>query len=619
MAHRSTKPWLLRAFRAGVLIFIAALVHDQAHWFEAQRTPVISLRKARKFFPGAHRVQLRDAERGLHYVTDARGDTIGCLLTTSPFTDHIIGYSGPNNLLIALDSQGAVLGLELADSGDTREHVTKVKNDPSFLKQFLGWRPSERPIQKIEGVSGATLTSFAVAEGIQQRLGSAAPSLRFPEPVSLAEVQLLFTNTARIAQDKTRLRAFDSAGQLLGFALRTSPQADNVSGYRGPSECLVALAPDGHTITAVHVRRSYDTDGYVDQIRRAEAFWKRFVGRSIDELDAFEFPKERIEGVSGATQTAQAFAEGIKRRLAIEGKNLATSGRLRPKPRDWALAAIIVGALLMSFTSLRGRRWARIGWQALLVAYVGVVNHDLLSLALFGGWSANGLPLTTAPSLVLLAAAAMFVPWATGHQVYCHHLCPHGAAQQLIGSIFRRKWSVPQRLGRWLQRVPALLLAVALLVLLAGLPFNVARLEPFDAWAWRTAGLVMVAIAGVGLVASAFATQAFCRFGCPTGALLSFIRSAGSADRWGRRDSAAVAFVALGILTLVSLRLWPQSEQAPEPLTLTGRAMGTTWTVKIHCGLSELLFYDYVPGHRRELKARICKVQRGRGGDARKS
>src|SRR6266542_4137107 len=193
-------PLLLRVYRAGVMLVIVILVHQQARWRDTQRGSSISLRQARTFFPAANRVQLRDAERGLHFVTDTRGDTIGCLLTTSPQTDNIIGYSGPNNLLIALDSRGAITGLELLHSGDTEEHVQKVKHDPGFLRSFIGWKPGETP-PKIQGVSGATLTSFAIAESIQQRLAGAAPSLRFPEPVTFEEVRLLFGNAARVVPD----------------------------------------------------------------------------------------------------------------------------------------------------------------------------------------------------------------------------------------------------------------------------------------------------------------------------------------------------------------------------------------------------------------------------------
>src|SRR5687767_7245682 len=79
-------PLVLCLYRAGVLVVLAVLVHQQARWFDAQRASSISLRVARKFFPTANRVQLRDAGRGLHFVANARGDTIGCLLTTSPQT-----------------------------------------------------------------------------------------------------------------------------------------------------------------------------------------------------------------------------------------------------------------------------------------------------------------------------------------------------------------------------------------------------------------------------------------------------------------------------------------------------------------------------------------------------
>jgi thiamine biosynthesis lipoprotein ApbE len=84
------------------------------------------------------------------------------------------------------------------------------------------------------------------------------------------------------------------------------------------------------------------------------------------------------------------------------------------------------------------------------------------------------------------------------------------------------------------------------------------------------------------LAASLFISQAYCRFGCPTGALLSFVRSSGSGDRWGRRDWAALGFLAAGAVIVGATRAWPPHELPPEPLAWHGRTMGTTWSVKIH-------------------------------------
>ena len=584
------RPTALRLYRAAIVIALIWLVHVQARWLDAQRSHRISLAQARKIFPGANRVQLRDPERGLHYVTDARGNTLGLLLTTSPQTDDIIGYSGPNNLLLALDTNGAMAAAELISSGDTEEHVTMIRRDPGFLRAFVGWKPGEIP-PRFSAVSGATLTSYAMAEAIQKRLAGSAPSLRFPEPLAFAEVQKLFTNAASVIREDRRHRVLDSSGHLLGFVARTSPEADNVGGYRGPTEALVALAPDGRTVKEVRILGSYDTPSYVDQVRDDSYYLKLFAGRTIEEITALDYKRERIEGVSGATQTSWALAEGMKRHFAAALKATAPTPQWRPKFRDVALAAVAVGAVVMAFTSLRGKRWVRIAWQTLLILYVGLISGDLLSLALLGGWAADGLPWEAAPGLVLLAAAALFLPWVTRRQVYCHHLCPHGAAQQWLGALGRRIRSrhfiVPRRVSAALKPVPLLLLLFALVVVLQGAPFNLAALEPFHAWTWRAAGAATIAIAVIGLVAALFVPQAYCRFGCPTGALLNFVRSSGSADHWGTRDWGGLILLLVGMVTVGATRFWPTTEPVPEPTVFRGDTMGTTWSVRIRDELAD--------------------------------
>src|ERR1041384_929082 len=122
MPRLFTTPNLLRLYRVAVLVAMAWLIHSQARWFEGQRGRPISVRTARNYFPMATRVQLRDPERGLNYAVNVHGETLGLLLTTSPQTDNIVGYSGPSDILIALEKNGAIVGVELLRSGDTQEH-----------------------------------------------------------------------------------------------------------------------------------------------------------------------------------------------------------------------------------------------------------------------------------------------------------------------------------------------------------------------------------------------------------------------------------------------------------------------------------------------------------------
>jgi NosR/NirI family transcriptional regulator, nitrous oxide reductase regulator len=568
----------LRFYRLGVVVFLGWLVHTQAKWFERQQPPKIALEQAQKIFPKAARVEVQDAERGVHVALDERGETLGALLMTSPQTDHIIGYSGPNNVLVALDTNGAVAGLNLLRSGDTEEHVEMVLRDREFLRTFVGWRPGE-PL-KVSGVAGATLTSFAMAESVHQRLAGAAASLRFTEPLTIAEVRTIFTNAASFQPDGRRYRVHATNGSVLGFVLRTSPQADNVAGFRGPTDALVGLDPDGHTVTRVRVLRSYDTPSYVDQIRDDDYYLNLFRGRTIEDLAALDFKREKLEGVSGATETSYAIAEGLKRRAAAELQPASAVQRWW-RTRDAGLALVIAGAFAMAFTPLRGKRWLRVAWQAVLVIYVGIINADLLSLALLGKWSAHGIALKATPGLLLLAAVALLTPTFTRRQLYCHQICPHGAAQQFIGSISRWRWTPPKRIDAWLEKLPASLLVFALVILLVNWRLNLAHLEAFDAWSWRAAAIGAVVLAAAGLVAALFIPQAYCRYACPTGALLNFVRSTGSGDRWSRRDTCAIFVVGLAIFISSAARMHSRPATASLGTTMTGRTMGTTWTVKI--------------------------------------
>jgi NosR/NirI family nitrous oxide reductase transcriptional regulator len=581
MPGRFRNKFLLRLYRAGVLAALAALIHQQAQWLAEQEPPAVSLRQAGRFFPEARRITEPDPQRGVHVVSDSLDDTLGGLMTTAPWTDHIVGYSGPNNLLIALDPDGVILRVEMLSSGDTREHADMIRNSPDFLPGLVGWDPSEDPAPPVEAVSGATLTSFAVLESVQQRLTGVNPSLRFPDPVTLDEIRILFPAADHLEREADRLIVVDPSGSILGFAIRSSPQADNVSGYQGPTECLVAFGPDGRASIGSLIRKTYDTPSYVDKVREAESVKRLFEGRTMTELAELEYPA-KLEGVSRSTMTAQAVVEGVQRRFAVEMKTDSPTATWKPKTRDIGLACVIAASLVIAFTRLRGRRWARIVWQLTLVGYVGAINKDLLSLSLLGGWAANGAVLNAAPGLALLAAAALLVPWGTRRNVYCHQICPHGAAQQFLGAAFkRRRLRLPAEVQRWLERIPVALLAIAAVALLTGWTLNLSAIEAFDAWNWKTAGMATTAIAIIGLVASMFVPMAYCRFGCPTGVLFSFVRSTGSADRWGRRDTTALALLALGFTATFAVRALPREAPALEPVLLSGHTMGTTWSVKV--------------------------------------
>ncbi len=587
---------LLRLWRLAAVALAAGLLHVSGQ--RGEPTGVgdgIGIERARRWFPEANRLVATGPGRGTYSVLNPGGTPLGMLIATSPESDDIVGYSGPNRVLVALDAGGRVTGMELVGSGDTPAHVAEVERAPGFWRSLSGWRPAAEPAPRVAAVAGSTLTSLGIAEAVERRLTGRAPSLRFPEGVTLDEVRGVFPRARGLRRGGPRpdwVTVLDEGGGVLGFAARSSPFAEGVRGHGGPTEVLALLEPDGRTVRAVQARRSYDDADYAERVREDAVFWRGLAGRTVEEWARLEFGRAGIEGVSGATETSYAAAEGLRRRLAADHAAWQRGTRgWGWNARDLGLLAIVLGAAIMSFTGMRGSARVRRGWQIGLVMVFGLWLGDLLSLALLAGWARHGVAWDTAPALVLMAGLALLVPWGTRRQFYCHQICPHGVVQEWLALC--RRWRVipSPKVAAWLERLPAVLLGVAFLPLVGGWSFNLARLEPFDAWTWAGWGTVSGVLAIAGWVAALFVPMAYCRFGCPTGALLRFVRPGGARDRFGARDVLASALlVAGGVLVL-----WrggmvgrvgrggtgSDAAASGEGMVAVGRAFGTTWSVKV--------------------------------------
>jgi NosR/NirI family nitrous oxide reductase transcriptional regulator len=77
--------------------------------------------------------------------------------------------------------------------------------------------------------------------------------------------------------------------------------------------------------------------------------------------------------------------------------------------------------------------------------------------------------------------------------------------------------------------------------------FSLVGIEPFDAFVPGIAGKAALSIAAISFVASLFLPRAYCRYGCPTGAMLKFLRWNSAGDRFGKRDAIAVLLLAAAV------------------------------------------------------------------------
>lgn len=117
---------------------------------------------------------------------DESGKMLGKVIRTGPLDDSVIGYQGPTEVILQVqhsvgdssdtepsgDRMPIVIDAMLGQSFDNQTYVNYVKQERSFWKRFRN-RPIDSlaaldfEAEMIDGVSGATMTSMAVAETIR--------------------------------------------------------------------------------------------------------------------------------------------------------------------------------------------------------------------------------------------------------------------------------------------------------------------------------------------------------------------------------------------------------------------------------------------------------------------
>ena len=91
-------------------------------------------------------------------------------------TGHVIetvvdAYVGPMTLLVGVDADGRVTGVTIRDLIETRGLGREAARNPDFLAQFLGTTGDAEVGVNVDALTGATVTSRAVARGVNAAAG----------------------------------------------------------------------------------------------------------------------------------------------------------------------------------------------------------------------------------------------------------------------------------------------------------------------------------------------------------------------------------------------------------------------------------------------------------------
>lgn len=312
------------------------------------------------------------------------------------------------------------------------------------------------------------------------------------------------------------------------FVVNTCVLAKDVQGYGGPVPLKIHIDKDGRLI-AIEAEPNAESPSFFD---RAKELFSRWQGKTIDEAMA-----EDVDAVSGATFSSKAIIRNVQRGLAYAkqhgladgGKGAQKESAERTVATGWtlgsivALIAVLLGAIVPLFTNNRRLHLVQLVVNVVVLGlWTGTFVSYTLFLRLFaGGVSLSAIGTLAAPLLMLIVALLYPLAGRSGH--YCAHVCPFGSAQELAGKLSRRKLRITPRMLRVLTALRNLLWGVLMALLLTGTCTAWIDYELFTAFIYSSASVWVIVLAMLFLVLSVWVPRPYCRFVCPTGALMKSV------------------------------------------------------------------------------------------------
>ena len=321
------------------------------------------------------------------------------------------------------------------------------------------------------------------------------------------------------------------------FVVNTKPLAKDVQGYGGPVPLKIHIK-DGR-VAAVEAEPNAESPDFFNRAKELLNHWQN---KSVDEA-----MREEVDAVSGATFSSRAIIANMQRGLAYakqhgqwgEDGSVGALGTSAPPivgsvsnsvgaletsaPPIVALIVVLLGAVVPLFYNNRRLHLVQL---AVNVVVLGLWTGTFVSYTLFlrifaGGVSLSAIGALAAPLLMLIVALIYPLAGRSGH--YCANICPFGSAQELAGKLSRRKLRITPRVLKLLSVLRNLLWGVLMALLLTGTCTAWIDYELFTAFLYSSASVWVIVLAALFLVLSVWVPRPYCRFVCPTGALVKSV------------------------------------------------------------------------------------------------
>ena len=546
----------------------------------------------REVFPSADSYSLKEGTPPVYraFVNNpesAELETVGYLFETPDMPPEEVGYSAPVDVLVGMDLKGTITGVKILHYIESYKSIRgDFINSEYFPDQFEDKNIVEgfRIGRDVDGISRATITSWAVSRGIRNASRRVAEAyLSDSEFVSLTSADAvalqvlsaqsweemieeeLVVNWVVTQPDATELHltlAFmghDGLGELLvGDVDYSRADREASARVRDGNMLLVGIDGDssqpfrqerlaieqGDEIFPVERRRfvyvgSADYGKIADKVRFAGAI---VLDPAVDLSQPFDVLYNTGGRVGEFGTIAQATYKVPPIPLALSS-GLPIPPELLPQFDDdltayeneglyaslinnapW-LDVIILMLLLTMVMAAFLRKSSNIRWVTLFftLIYLGWMDGGFVSVSHITNFVKLGPSMFRSDLPQLLIVIFTVVTTLLWGRVFCSSLCPFGALQDFITKY------TPKRLRKELPQAihdKAIYFKYAVVVFLIVMSISFANLslfqyfEPFGTVFYFSQSYILWIILALFILGSVFISRFYCRYVCPLGAAL---------------------------------------------------------------------------------------------------
>ncbi len=291
-------------------------------------------------------------------------------------------------------------------------------------------------------------------------------------------------------------------------------------GYNGPVRILVVKGTDG-SIQSLHVLNHTETPSYFQKLLN-EGFLEQFIGLPLKN----SFEPGAVQAVSGASLSSMAIIRGI-RDAYHRGEALPAGGKSWPGLglAEYVILLLFAGGVF--YHRLKNTTWRLIArWVLLLVSvvFLGFMLNHPITLSRVSSMLLGYFPgVADEFGIYMLITGSILIYWISRRNVYCRHVCPFGATQDVLSSIGRAKPFSPAWHKYWKPLQWGIALGALLLALSKRDP-SVAQYEVYPALFQFTGQPLLFAALAIVIVTSLFIKRPWCHYACPIDAVFAFAR-----------------------------------------------------------------------------------------------